>query len=1059
MSNVRSSSLFLVLTFLFLFILKAKSEDNNKEEAIFSVKYMNYSFDFTVFIINDSVFIPLEEVISYFKIYYKIDDNKKIDGYINVADSSYYFDFNNKELKNIVGLKSSIDDDMWFTNGLQIYARTDLFAKVFNFEIRTLFNQLTVSIQSKYELPIVRIDKIAYISNNFKKEIKNESFGPLIGEKSFKILNGGILDYTLGGNFSGPFQNYSFGGNLGLELLGGEFQINSQGNVNMNKFTLNNNNIRWRYIFDSPLIQSLSLGNLSYMSYRATGSRGFRKPNYNLRGGQITNQTTKLPTNFSNYIIEDKIEPDWNVELYLDNQLFDVKRADLNGYYRFEIPINYGMTNITVKYYGPKGEFISKEKVVNVSSELLPPGNLQYLISGGEDLLTKKRVVDGSLYLGITDWLTTSLSGTKVESSSDYSIVSQSSINFLKKYMISILATNSGVYEASIRIPQSFFGSLDIFFTSFDLSKNNSIGNQINTLQFMTTINRFSFFPFSLTINGIRNKYKTSATNMLNSNVMFNINTLNFNIRYYVSLNESVGNVGNITQSASSSMSYYISDLPEFISFLNRSRFNISTSFDPANWKFSDFSSSLDFQLSKDIFMNFSYSYNVTSKLSSMNLGLNLNFQEFRSRGTVNYIQGNKLSYTGDLNGSLEFDSYNMKFSMISTLGSNSNVGRSSAAIRFYNDKNYNNKFDDNDVLLPEVDFQVTNEMATKNTSKGYIILSNLIPGQKYNIKVNIGSFSNPSLIPDYTEFSFIAEPYSYKSLDIACHMGGIIDGKTDKLTSEGKEGQGGLKIHIKSKNSNYSTIVNVFSDGSYFFSGLPVGEYHVFVDSLQLNILKCTSKPTSYNLKIEPLAEGDYRSNINFELSPIGGVKPRVLDTAATPLKPAKDTIPVKIASNLSKQKEVKPTKLGTKSENKTIENIIPKSQTEQKDTASVDSEITYEKPSDKDIILLFASKKTTFLSNGMMRQLDKIAKYLMDNPKSKLSVVGHTDIFGSLEEHQKISEQRASEVRTYLVVKKGIDKMRIFVSGKGSLIPAAENNTEANRKKNRRVVLKIMD
>jgi outer membrane protein OmpA-like peptidoglycan-associated protein len=91
------------------------------------------------------------------------------------------------------------------------------------------------------------------------------------------------------------------------------------------------------------------------------------------------------------------------------------------------------------------------------------------------------------------------------------------------------------------------------------------------------------------------------------------------------------------------------------------------------------------------------------------------------------------------------------------------------------------------------------------------------------------------------------------------------------------------------------------------------------------------------------------------------------------------------------------------------------------------------------------------------MQRELDKIAAFMLANTGSKLFIEGHTDVFGTLDEHTKVSEQRANEVLSYMV-RKGIAKSRLFASGKGSLQPLADNATEAGRKKNRRVELRVI-
>lgn len=89
---------------------------------------------------------------------------------------------------------------------------------------------------------------------------------------------------------------------------------------------------------------------------------------------------------------------------------------------------------------------------------------------------------------------------------------------------------------------------------------------------------------------------------------------------------------------------------------------------------------------------------------------------------------------------------------------------------------------------------------------------------------------------------------------------------------------------------------------------------------------------------------------------------------------------------------------------------------------------------------------------------QLDNLVKYLKDNPELKILIEGHTDNQGDQMLNQRLSLDRAYNVRNYLV-EKGIDTKRIQFKGHGSSIPVAPNDTEENRSKNRRVEYKFVD
>ncbi|MFZ4546052.1 MAG: SUMF1/EgtB/PvdO family nonheme iron enzyme [Bacteroidales bacterium] len=84
----------------------------------------------------------------------------------------------------------------------------------------------------------------------------------------------------------------------------------------------------------------------------------------------------------------------------------------------------------------------------------------------------------------------------------------------------------------------------------------------------------------------------------------------------------------------------------------------------------------------------------------------------------------------------------------------------------------------------------------------------------------------------------------------------------------------------------------------------------------------------------------------------------------------------------------------------------------------------------------------------------IDQIAEYLKENPTTRIVVEGHTDITGSADKNQVLSENRAKSIKAELV-KRGIDEMRLETKGYGSSKPIGDNNTKDGRTQNRRVTI----
>ena len=90
--------------------------------------------------------------------------------------------------------------------------------------------------------------------------------------------------------------------------------------------------------------------------------------------------------------------------------------------------------------------------------------------------------------------------------------------------------------------------------------------------------------------------------------------------------------------------------------------------------------------------------------------------------------------------------------------------------------------------------------------------------------------------------------------------------------------------------------------------------------------------------------------------------------------------------------------------------------------------------------------------LKPGAARTLDQLATALNDDPRSTISIEGHTDATGSAQHNANLSLQRAESVKSYLVGR-GVNPGRITTQGLGQDYPVASNATEAGRQQNRRV------
>ena len=83
---------------------------------------------------------------------------------------------------------------------------------------------------------------------------------------------------------------------------------------------------------------------------------------------------------------------------------------------------------------------------------------------------------------------------------------------------------------------------------------------------------------------------------------------------------------------------------------------------------------------------------------------------------------------------------------------------------------------------------------------------------------------------------------------------------------------------------------------------------------------------------------------------------------------------------------------------------------------------------------------------------QLDKLVRTLHTTPGLNIEIAGHTDNVGDRRLNQSLSENRAKIITNYLT-RNGISETRLRYAGYGDKRPAAANDSEENKRKNRRV------
>ena len=124
--------------------------------------------------------------------------------------------------------------------------------------------------------------------------------------------------------------------------------------------------------------------------------------------------------------------------------------------------------------------------------------------------------------------------------------------------------------------------------------------------------------------------------------------------------------------------------------------------------------------------------------------------------------------------------------------------------------------------------------------------------------------------------------------------------------------------------------------------------------------------------------------------------------------------------------------------------------------DGSNVQNLSTIEKGQSVVLDKVYFEQSSFILQKESYAELDKLVGLLQKDTQIKIEIGGHTDNIGDSRLNLALSENRARVIYNYLV-SKGIAESRLFFKGYGSTKPVAPNDTEENKKKNRRVELTI--
>ncbi len=796
---------------------------------------------------KNEFYFPFREFCENLEIFYEIENNV-ISGFLNNQSNAFTIKFH----PNRVAL-SDASNNFNFADYLKTdfdyYFNAEFYEKIFGLSIKTDFSNLVASVQSKELMPIFNRMQREKLYDVFSKKSEKEK-GELLFPRERKLIGGAIFDYNIGYSVGdnqtlNRFYNFKLGG----ELLGGDGEISTSGNIDFDNTNYNNIDYLWRFVFDkNKYLRTVTVGDVSL--------NGLYSLNFN--GIRISNDQVEPRQTYATQRVYEKTNANWKIEIYISNQLIAVAEADAVGYFFFDMPLSYGTTLLEMKFYGPGGEYYEQTRLYQTPYYLLRPNEFIYFVNYGSIKNINSNVASVKGAYGINEWITTEIGYHYLENDvSENIFYNSTTARFLGEYLFNVTIAPDAYLKLAADVlyfSQSSFGlEYTRYFSDGYMNPSNLI-DDFGTNFFIP----FRFTAAQLNLKGSFNYAKNNNQELYDYSIGTTASLDGFNPSLTYNYIKSVSSGIDVNRHyLDFGFSYFIGSIFRLNKYLAGNLITFRSYYDTQNYQFDNYAVSFATTVKRDARLQISYSKNILTSDNSFQLQLVLYLDNFQ----INSSLSNSGFRLGGL-GSLTYDEVSNEIRGFNRL----QVGRSTAAFRFFIDSNGNGKYDEDEELIKDGNVLMGTSVIEKEEN-GIIRARELDAYTIYSVDIDESGIKNPLLVPGIKRFSFVADPNRVKNIEIPFYIAGEIDGKVLRKIGDGFSGVGGIKIHLKNLDDKKVETIVTFSDGSYYYFGLRPGNYVAYVDEKQLEIIGIKKRVEPIEFTISPIENGDIIMNVDFIL------------------------------------------------------------------------------------------------------------------------------------------------------------------------------------------------
>ena len=841
-----SKKLYLGILCIVLFGFSAYAQEDLPEYDELSVE-MNVpdlgTIEIPIAIKGQDAYIPLKELFDFLKIKNEETANG-IEGFIINPDSSYVI--NPSENKIIYKNEEfQLSEQDYIQSPTTFYLKSNLFGEIFSLNTNFSFRSLSVKLETEKDLPIIKEMRLKKMRKNLD-QVKGIVKPDTSITRNYPLFKVGTLDWGVVTTQQSEFENdnrLSLG--LGTMLLGGETNLLLNYSTKV-PFDSRNQFYQWRFVDnESKFFKQVTAGRIFT---RATSS--LFAP---VSGVQISNSPFRNRRSFGTYTLNDYTEPRWTVELYVNNVLVEFTEADASGFYTFDVPLMYGNTEVSLKFYGPYGEERIERRQINIPYNFVPKNELEYTLSAGiveNDSLSKFSRLNFNYGLGnaITigggaEYLSGVTSG-EVMPFVNSSIRFASNFLFSGEYMYGVKAEGL----LSYRTPKNL--QIDLNYINYDEDQTainfNYLEERKISLSSPIRTKNFSLFSrFSLNQIIMPTTEFTTAQLLLSGAIM----GISTNLTTYGIYND---RVKKPTVYTSLSQNYR---LP--YNFL----FSPQVQYDFSRKQFNNIILEIERPVFGKGFLNLAYENNLLRNAHIFEIGFRYSFN-FAQTSFTSRISNQNTNFVQSARGGLILND-NTGYVMASNRTA---MSKAALSIVPFLDYNTNGIKDPMEPAVRGMEVKNTSGRLAYNEDETVLRITELQPYVDLLLEIDPNSLDNIAWKVKNEKIKVHTIPNQFQEIHVPIEVLGEIAGMIYFKEGNSLSGQGRIIINILDENGNRVTRILSEADGYFTYLGLKPGNYTARIDEEQMkNLDYKASAPIEFKIQVDEY--GDIVDTLEFVL------------------------------------------------------------------------------------------------------------------------------------------------------------------------------------------------